>query len=117
MCCLGLCSTLSHIAKECGLPANTGSLVFSTKVYSRAVEALSCNKATANFGESPSQADLNYFQGSIDAYATHEGYQECQGSVEYAVTLFNNRAVQEPYPELPWLREGQMFIRLADDKW
>lgn len=116
LCALCLCSTLSRTAEECGRPAGTGSLLFSTKVYSRTLKALTCYKEAADSAEAPSLASASYWQGAINVYATHQGYQECQGSVEYTQAVSGIEPAQAPAPDLPWLRVGQMFIRPAESK-
>jgi hypothetical protein len=80
------------------------------------VEALFC------FSD-PSTAVVPYkglaqvVQGGINAIATREGYKEVKGSVEFINRTGADEPVQEPYPDLPWVKEGQQIIRLLDNTW
>jgi hypothetical protein len=63
----------------------------------------------------PLQGTLQVFQGGINAIATREGYKEVKGSVELFGGLLGNTPAEQPYPDLPWVKGGQLIIRLLDD--
>lgn len=106
--------TLGPAAEECGLPSGHGGLAFSTKLYYRTVEALVC-APDGTAPEAPSKGVADVWQGGINAVVTREGYKEVKGSVEFFTRAGGNRPVQEPYPDLPWVKEGQQIIRLLDE--
>lgn len=123
------CSTLTQAASRCGSPIEHGSLYFSTLAYLRQLKSLTCLKQAGDTSEQPYSAVGSYMQGAVETYAVMEGrsgdaaWLESEGSVEYstsipAVGTTASQPAQEPYdPQLTWLKEGQMIIRLGVDEY
>jgi hypothetical protein len=118
-------STLSSAAAECGCPLKDGSLYFSTIVYARPLESLTCLRQPSDLNPRPYWATGAFLQGKLNSYATHEGgrgsslvWKECEGSVEFSPVIpFGPTPPQEAYSdeyneEDYWLRNGQMVVRL-----
>lgn len=106
------CSTLSLGAKKCGCPLEADTALLNSKMYVRNTPSLTCGVT------GPSTATNTYFQGQINQILIPYGHVDCKGSIEYSQRVNVTAPASEPYPQgVPWMKDGQMIIRVLADKW
>lgn len=115
--CLCPCSTLLRSAAGCGCPlGDSPFLTFHIKAYGTVQDAATCATADGGSSESPLSAEAGVIQGAIKAVTVQDGYKEVKGAVEITNYIKAGLPIDTLSDGITFLKEGQMIIRLLQDK-